>query len=207
MFSNVRRYPTIVALVALGVSVAAPYALATSIGTNLVMSGTMTVPAAQSLDVASAGTLNIGTTTATLVNIGNTGANLSILGNTKIPAAYSIDVLAAGTLNIGTTTATAITIGKSGVITTIAGGSLSQASSTVVGAQTITGASTLGGTVTVTTTNAATSTVILGCIQTYATSTATPIKFTIGIGGATTTFTGTATTGNGVVAWNYGSCP
>ena len=100
---------------------------ASSIGTNFVVDGTltaggnMTVPAAYSLDVATAGTLNVGTTTATLVQIGNASSNTSILGNLLIPAAYSIDVAAAGALNIGTTTANAITIGKSGVNTNVAG--------------------------------------------------------------------------------------
>lgn len=117
MLLKVRRYPTIAALVALGMSIAAPYALATSLGTNLTLSGLMTVPAGYSLDTAAAGVLNLGTTTATTVNIGGTQATIKVLGNLQIPANYSIDTAAAGTLNIGTTTANAITIGKSGVTT------------------------------------------------------------------------------------------
>jgi len=62
-----------------------------------------------------------------------------------------------------------------------------------------------GGTITVTTTNAATSTAIVGCIQTYATSTATAVRLTL------SPFAGTSTTQGGtssfLVAAQYGSCP
>lgn len=60
-------------------------------------------------------------------------------------------------------------------------------------------------TITQVTTNAATSTFSGGCIQTTATSTATPVRFVIGTSGATTTYQGGAAIG--VVAWQYGSCP
>jgi hypothetical protein len=63
-----------------------------------------------------------------------------------------------------------------------------------------------GGTVTVTTTDAATSTVVLGCIQTYATSTATPVRFVLSSAG-TTTATYNGTLGRGGVSWQYGTCP
>lgn len=65
-----------------------------------------------------------------------------------------------------------------------------------------------GGTATITTTNAATSTLSVGCIQMVATSTASPIILAFG-----TSFTGTTTlpTGaaasNGLVAWKFGTCP
>ena len=62
---------------------------------------------------------------------------------------------------------------------------------------TTTGASTLGGTVTVTTSNTATSTLIVGCIQTYATSTATAIRIS-----ATTT-----AAGGSMLYSVFGSCP
>lgn len=63
-----------------------------------------------------------------------------------------------------------------------------------------------GGSMTVTTTNSATSTLSLGCVQTVATSTATPIRFVIGSSGATTSHNGVGSS-NGVVGWQYGSCP
>lgn len=57
------------------------------------------------------------------------------------------------------------------------------------------------------TTNSATSTTSLGCIQATATSTATPIKLTFSQGSltATSTFSGTVT--GGFVIWAFGSCP
>lgn len=62
-----------------------------------------------------------------------------------------------------------------------------------------------GGNLTVTTSNTATSTTAVGCIQTTATSTATPVRLVIGSSGATTTHQGTNSVG--VVGWQYGSCP
>lgn len=63
-----------------------------------------------------------------------------------------------------------------------------------------------GGTLNVTTSNTATSTAIMGCAQTYATSTATAITLRIGSANtaATSTFQGN---GNGFVTWAYGTCP
>lgn len=62
-----------------------------------------------------------------------------------------------------------------------------------------------GGDLTVTTTNTATSSLTIGCIQTYATSTATSIVLQPSTANeATTTFSGT---GFGLLAWQYGSCP
>lgn len=62
-----------------------------------------------------------------------------------------------------------------------------------------------GGALSIPTTNAATSSTSLGCIQTTATSTATPIRFVIG----TSVISTTTPAGNsqGIVAWQYGSCP
>lgn len=62
-----------------------------------------------------------------------------------------------------------------------------------------------GGSMTITTTNSATSTLSLGCIQTTATSTLTPVRFVIGSSGATTTHQGSNSVG--VVGWQYGTCP
>lgn len=56
-----------------------------------------------------------------------------------------------------------------------------------------------------TSSNTATSSATIGCVTTYATSTATPIRFVIGsavVG--TTTYQGT---GIGSVEWMYGTCP
>jgi hypothetical protein len=68
-----------------------------------------------------------------------------------------------------------------------------------------TGAVTMGGNLTVTTSNTATSTLAVGCIQSYATSTATAVRLTF------STFAGTTTSQGGnsnfLVAAQYGSCP
>ena len=58
----------------------------------------------------------------------------------------------------------------------------------------ISGDLTLGGDLTITTSNTATSTLEVGCIQTYATSTATAVRLS-------------ATTTPGIAYWSYGSCP
>ena len=56
-----------------------------------------------------------------------------------------------------------------------------------------------------TTSNSATSTASVGCIQTTATSTATPIRLVPASSGATTTYTGA--NAFGVMAWQFGTCP
>lgn len=60
-----------------------------------------------------------------------------------------------------------------------------------------------GGTFTVTTAANATSTLTVGCVQTYATSSATAVKLAFTLSG-TTTLQGFAP---GAVAWLYGTCP
>lgn len=62
-----------------------------------------------------------------------------------------------------------------------------------------------GSTTTISTSNTATSSLKLGCIQTTATSTATPVRFVIGSSGATTSYQGLNSVG--VVGWQYGTCP
>ncbi len=81
----------------------------------------------------------------------------------------------------------------------------------VTGLSTLAGV-TMSGNLTVTTTNAATSTASVGCVQTVATSTATPIKMlfsllgqSAGSGAATSTYSGI--TSNGAVVWAFGTCP
>ena len=63
-----------------------------------------------------------------------------------------------------------------------------------------------GKNLTLTTLNTATSSAVMGCVQTYATSTATPIHLEY----STTTTLATYTKGTlpqGAVAWQYGVCP
>ncbi len=94
---------------------------ATTITGLLTLSNRVTVPAGYGLDVASAGILNLGTTTANRIYIGNISATTTILGNITIGAEKTIDVESEGALYIGTSTANAITIGKSGITTTFPG--------------------------------------------------------------------------------------
>lgn len=63
-----------------------------------------------------------------------------------------------------------------------------------------------GGSAIITTADTATSTVQVGCIQTTATSTQTPIRFVISVG-ATSSPTFSATNSNGFVFWQFGTCP
>lgn len=63
-----------------------------------------------------------------------------------------------------------------------------------------------GGLLTVTTTNTATSTAIVGCYQTYATSTATAWRQGIVVVGTSTAMS-SGGTANGFVVAQYGSCP
>lgn len=81
----------------------------------------------------------------------------------------------------------------------------------VTGTSALTGDVTLGGgngALVVTTSNTATSTVQVGCISMYATSTATAVRMSFSLpsqNAATTTTQGSASIGN--VVWQYGSCP
>lgn len=74
---------------------------------------------------------------------------------------------------------------------------------TTSGALSTTGDSTVsGGTFTVTTANTATSTLIVGCVQSYATSTATAMKLQF------TASTTAPTNGSGIIpVISYGACP
>lgn len=63
-----------------------------------------------------------------------------------------------------------------------------------------------GGTINISTSNTATSTLVVGCIQTTATSTASPVKLVVTAISTTTTTFGNGTTGFAVVA-AFGTCP
>ena len=99
-----------------------------------------------------------------------------------------------------------------GAVTTISTNISTDGTLTVTDTSTLTGDVTMGGgngALTLTTTNAATSTAVVGCYQTYATSTATAIHLTFGTAenSTTTSQTGTASANTGVVFWRYGACP
>lgn len=85
------------------------------------------------------------------------------------------------------------------------GNQIVDGSTTLNGGMTLTGTSTSGNLV-IPTSNTATSSMQVGCIQTTATSTATPVHLAFTISQtATTTTTGTA--GVGFVVLLYGKCP
>lgn len=114
--------------------------------------------------------------------------------------------------NAVTTISTAIT--TAGNITTSDGNIEATAGTlTVGGISTLTGDVTMSGgngALTLTTTNAATSTAVIGCYQTYATSTNTAIHLTFATAQmATSTSQGATADGlsTGVVVWKYGACP
>lgn len=108
--------------------------------------------------------------------------------------------------NAVTTISTAIV--TAGNITTSAGNITATAGNIVATAGDLTvgdDATISGGNLTVTTTNAATSTLEVGCIQMYATSTDTAVN--LQFHASSTLADSTNGTGDGLVVWAYGSCP
>lgn len=77
---------------------------------------------------------------------------------------------------------------------------------TITGTLTVSATSTLNGNLNVVTSNTATSSIQVGCIQTVATSTLTPIAVTFSTI-ATTTTMANGLSNNGFVLWQYGKCP
>ncbi|MDO8481628.1 MAG: hypothetical protein Q7S75_00920 [bacterium] len=148
------------------------------------------------------------------VTIAATIALFLVVSAVQATTTISTDITTEGALNV------------TGVSTFTGKAVMGNASSTLLsnsGASWFTGDTTLGhasttqltssGTVWITTSNSATSTLSVGCIQTTATSTATPIKLTlfatstVNIDGASVTsgFGGSAV--QGFVLWAFGSCP
>lgn len=141
-------------------------------------------------------------------------------------------IMVQGATTISTNISTEGTLGVTG-LSTLTAGFVSQASSTVVGAQTVTGAvwasSTLQATgasrfyadsifdggidaVTLTHSNSATSSITVGCVDTFATSTASPIKFMLFATSSTVLNSVTVATDfgggtmQGLVLWGFGAC-
>lgn len=80
------------------------------------------------------------------------------------------------------------------------------ARTTITNPWTFSATTTMNGNLVVTTSNSATSTLQIGCIQMYATSTATAIRLELSTTTALATYTG-GPAPTGVVAWRYGYCP
>lgn len=174
---------------------------ATTISTNISTDGTITGNYASSTVLSVNNTAYFGGTASTTIDVaGNIvgPGTLSITGASTFTGA----VTAIGNSNSGRASTTVFSVNN----TAYFGGT---ATTTIGPAGNITVPS--GGTVTVTTANTATSTLSVGCIQTYATSTATAIRIEFGVNNmASTTFrTGAASAngGGGQVVWVYGTCP
>lgn len=113
------------------------------------------------------------------------GIEEPILGSTRFPNGISADSTAASAGQVRGTTLT------------------------ITGASTLSGDTTFAGgdgAISVTTTNSATSSVDVGCIEMPATSTDTTIVLTFATEAHSTT-TSSGTNSDGLVAWRYGSCP
>ena|SRR3990167_7339321 len=156
---------------------------------------------------------------------------MNIVNNDRMTKIISVILAVIFGVLVITLTANAVTtistsIVTAGDITTSAGNIEATAGTlTVGGASTLTGAATLSSTLAVTATttlarnlvithtDVATSSVQVGCIQTYATSTDSPINMTffatstLNIDGASVTsgFGGNAI--QGLVLWSFGKCP
>ena len=110
----------------------------------------------------------------------------------------------------GIASSTSVTLLNGETITNATDGTVA-----LTGAFSVSGATTLTGDVTmsggdgalvITTANNATSTIQVGCIQTTATSTLTPVRLVLSSAGTTTATFG-AGTASGGVSWQYGTCP
>ncbi len=103
---------------------------------------------------------------------------------------------------------TSLQVDGTTILNTVTLGATTVASLVVTGDVTVN-----GGTETITTTNTATSTLAVGCIQGVATSTATPIKqmlfatSTTIINGVTVSTSFGGGTMAGIMLWGYGTCP
>lgn len=177
---------------------------------GILLFGVIAVQAATTIstDIVTGGSVNA-TSTLAVGSVATIYGNLVVNGNATTTAA-SGNFATAGTItSVGAVWASS-TLQATGATrlygaTTVDGAIWASSTLQATGDAVLYGGS---GALTLTTTNAATSSLVVGCIQTYATSTATPIKFTIGgYPNATTTYsTVTAASGNGYVTWNFGSC-
>lgn len=179
----------------------------TTISTNIDTDGTLTVDGASTLT----GLTSMIQASSTRFSVHDT-AYFGGSATTTINSAGNVSI--AGTLSItGNATGTSATTTTAFFGTVLSANSLSiggSASTTIGTDGTLTVPS--GKTTTLTTSNSATSTLIVGCLQMYATSTATAIHLTFATAQmATTTSQGgagdTDGTTSGDVIWRYGACP
>jgi hypothetical protein len=127
--------------------------------------------------------------------------NITTDGN--ITAGGTLGVAGVGTLGLASTTVLSVNntayFGATATTTINGAGNLFVVGSTTLQNFTFQNA-------TSTHSNTATSTLVIGCIQMYATSTATAVRLEFGVNNmASTTFSNA--TANGQVVWRYGTCP
>src|SRR3989344_355563 len=97
----------------------------------LTAGGTITVPAAYSLDTAAAGRLNIGTTTATSITIGRSGQTAALLGDSTVAGTLGVT----GATTLASTTATEFKVGQVGTsLTRVVAGYCVTASASIAAA-------------------------------------------------------------------------
>ena len=171
----------------------------TTISTNIVTDGTLSVTGASTLT----GLTSMVQASSTRFSVHD---KLYVGGSATTTINSSGDLLVVGSTTLQKFTATHSTTTNAtttnGFSTTASSTNLFSASASV-GTFTVSGAKT---TTTLTTSNSATSTLIVGCVQMYATSTATAVHITFGTAEHSTT-TSQGATSNGLVAWLYGACP
>ena len=127
----------------------------TSLASLTVTGGNILIPAAYAIDTAAGGILNIGTTTATTINIGRTGQVVAILSNASTTQVSASGIAwLNGNVNFGGFATTTATTGAFATQGAVAASSTLQVTSdqTNYGTLTIvgTGATTLGGALAVT---------------------------------------------------------
>ncbi len=178
---------------------------ATTISTNISTSGTITGNYASSTVLSVNNTAFFGGTATTSIN----GAgDLLVSGSTTLQAfigtsgtttnLYSTTYLASGSTTLQAFTATQGTI-TSATSTNLYSTTFLASGSTTLQNFTFRNA-------TSTHSNTATSTLVIGCIQMYATSTATAVRLEFGVNNTAST-TLSNVTANGHVVWRYGTCP
>lgn len=180
-----------------------------TISTNISTDGTLSVTGASTLTgaVTAVGKVTSGSASTTIFSVNNT-AYFGGSASTTIDVAGNI--VGPGTLAItGASTFT-------GAVTAIGNSNSGRASTTIFSVNNTahfggTATTTIGptGNITQPTTDTATTTITVGCIQAYATSTASPVRIEFGATAmGTSTFRGGALNeARGVMAWSFGTCP
>ncbi len=170
---------------------------ATTISTNVQTDGTLSVTGASTLT----GLTSMIQASSTRFSVHDT-AYFGGSATSTINSAGDLLVVGSTTLqNFTFTTATGTSATTTNFFSTVASSTRFAAASAILGNLTVK----QGETTTLTTANSATSTLIVGCIQMYATSTATAVNLQFHASSTLANSTNGATAG--LVVWKYGACP